>query len=139
MQGAALAAKGASSRKRAQRIIPKRIYQMFTSPAGPGSMLTSPAGPALMIASTGGPCADHFPGFFRRLFFYSGSCELLRDEPDLELVLAEDFADQQIIGALIAVLVRFLRCIAGFGDDHFMRLEQAEKLNVHRFPSARRA
>src|SRR2546428_4673972 len=51
--------------------------------------------------------------------------EMLGDEPDLQLVRSEDVAHQQVVGAVVAVVRRFLDGLAHFFDDDLVSLEQA--------------
>ncbi len=80
--------------------------------------------------------ADKLP--FRRLFFDSGSNELLGDEPHLKFVRPENLADQKIVGAIVAVLFGGFGRFASFFDDQFVCLKQPIQLHVHIFPAARR-
>src|SRR6266851_1119292 len=59
------------------------------------------------------------------------------DEPDLQLVGADDVADQKIVGAVVAGFVGLFGHSAGFLEDHFVSLEEARNLNRHFFAAAR--
>jgi hypothetical protein len=73
-----------------------------------------------------------FDGRMRRLFVFVGQAsarELFGHEPDLKLVPAQDVADQQIIGPIIAVRRCGMGRPAALIDDEFVSLQQAEQLN----------
>ncbi len=64
--------------------------------------------------------------------------EVLADEPGLELVGAEDVADDEIVGALIAGFRRPLGDVEAALDDEFVGLEEAGDLDGNLFPAAGR-
>jgi hypothetical protein len=50
---------------------------------------------------------------------------MFSDEPDLELILADDVTDEEIVGAVVAVLRREPRHCARFFEHDLVRMQQA--------------
>src|SRR6186713_489759 len=59
--------------------------------------------------------------------------EVFEHEPRLQLVGPDDFADDDVIGAVVATLRRGARQRSRFGQQEFMRLHQPLQLRLWRF------
>ena len=55
---------------------------------------------------------------------------MLGEEPDLQLVAANDVAHQQIVGPIVAIRRCPVGCVVAFTDDEFVSLQQAEQLQA---------
>src|ERR1700733_4041570 len=75
-----------------------------------------------------------------RLFFKNQRHpnQMLANEPGLQLVGAENIADNQIVGSLISRFVRQIRDVETALNDHLVSLEETGDLNRHLFPATRR-
>jgi Putative ParB-like nuclease len=51
--------------------------------------------------------------------------KMLREEPHLQFPSADHIRDDQVIGAIVALLGGLRRCVVGVSEDHLVRLQQA--------------
>src|SRR5579884_2947607 len=65
--------------------------------------------------------------------------QMLAQEPNLEFTGAQHFANEQVVGALIAQSGGAARQFPGLPNDDLVRIQQARELNRNLLPTARRA
>src|SRR5260370_17140538 len=82
----------------------------------------------------------YFPGYFSGLFFEDQGHfdEVLAYEPGLELVGAEDVADDEVVGALVAGFAGGFGDVEAALDDELVGFEEAGDLDGHLFPASGR-
>ena len=69
----------------------------------------------------------------------TGACDVFGYKPDLKLIHPENFADQQVVGSIVATRRRGPGRLAGRIDDDFVGLQQSEDLNGSVFTAPGRA
>ena len=87
-------------------------------------------------------CRVVFGAGLRSLFSFEDQRhldEVLAEEPGLEFVGAEDVADDEVVGALLAGLVGGFGDVEAALDDDLVGLEEAGDLDGNLFPAAGRA
>jgi hypothetical protein len=82
-----------------------------------------------------------FVDYFSGLFFEDQRHldQVLADEPGLEFVGAEDVADDEVVGALVAGFVGCFGDVEAALDDQLVGFEETGDLDGHLFPAAGRA
>src|SRR5580704_8405356 len=75
-----------------------------------------------------------------RLFFKNQRHlnQMLADEPGLQLIGAQNIADNKIVGSLISRFVRKIRDLQTALNDHLVSLEHSGDLDRYLFPATRR-
>src|SRR5437868_3468272 len=62
---------------------------------------------------------------------------MLAEKPDLQFVGAQNFADDEIVGSIVAQFHGTAGEFAGIANDNLVGIEQTRKLYRHFFPAAR--